>query len=66
MHLKGNRKDNQMILKTDEQKNADGQPFYHRVTWTLNEDGTVRQYWETITNGDQITVAFDGLYKKKE
>lgn len=65
LHLKGNRKDNQMILKTDEQKNAEGQSFYHRVTWTLNKDGSVRQYWETITNGDQITVAFDGLYKKK-
>jgi len=65
LHLKGNRVGNQMILKTDEAINKDGQPFYHRVTWTNNEDGTVRQYWETITNGKDIAVAFDGLYKKQ-
>lgn len=64
MHLKGNRKGNQMILRTDEEQNKDGQYFFHRVTWTLNKDGSVRQYWETITNGKEITVAFDGLYKK--
>lgn len=66
LHLKGNRAGNQMILKTDEAKNKDGNPFYHRVTWTLNDDGSVRQYWETITNDKDITVAFDGLYRKVE
>lgn len=65
LHLKGNRIDNQMILQTDEEKNKDGNPFFHRVTWTLNKDGSVRQYWETITNGKDVTVAFDGLYRKK-
>ncbi len=64
LHLKGNRVDNQMILKTDVAKNQKGEPYYHRVTWTLNDDGTVRQYWETVTNDKDITVAFDGLYKK--
>ncbi len=66
LHLKGHKVGNRMILKTDEQTNSDGQPFYHRVTWTNNEDGTVRQYWETITNEKDIVVAFDGLYKKTE
>ncbi len=66
LHLKGNRVDNKMILKTDEAKNKDGNLFYHRVTWTLNDDGSVRQYWETITNNKDVTVAFDGLYKKME
>jgi len=66
LHLKGNRTGNQMILQTDEDKNKEGNPFIHRVTWTLNEDGSVRQYWETITNDKDITVAFDGLYKKQK
>ncbi|MFC4720808.1 hypothetical protein ACFO5O_00635 [Geojedonia litorea] len=66
LHLKGNRKGNQMILSSDELKNAKGDTYFHRVTWTLNEDGSVRQYWETITNGKDITVAFDGLYKKTQ
>ena len=53
-----------MILMTDEETNKEGKPYYHRVTWTKNNDGTVRQYWETITNKTEITVAFDGLYRK--
>ena len=64
LHLKGRRKGNQMILKTDTAKNKNGEIFYHKVTWTKNEDGTVRQLWETFTEGKEPQVAFDGLYKK--
>ena len=66
LHLKGNKTGNQMILETDEETNDDGQIFYHRVTWTHNEDGSVRQYWETITEGKDVAVAFDGLYKRNQ
>jgi hypothetical protein len=66
LHLKGNKTGNQMILETDEETNEDGQIFYHRVTWTDNEDGSVRQYWETITEGKDVAVAFDGLYKRNQ
>ena len=54
-----------MIMQTDDEKNKNDETFYHRVTWTLNDDGSVHQYWETITNGTDVTVAFDGLYRKK-
>ncbi|MBC2845573.1 hypothetical protein [Winogradskyella flava] len=40
--------------------------LFHRVTWTPNKDGTVRQLWETITDGTDITIAFDGLYRRKD
>ena len=63
LHLKGHRVGNQMILKSDTLKDQDGVPYFHQITWTKNEDGTVRQYWETFKNKDTI-VAFDGLYKK--
>ena len=66
LHLKGNRKGNQMILQSDEMINPKGEPYFHRITWTLNEDGSVRQYWETITNKEEISIAFDGLYKKNQ
>ncbi|WP_111683454.1 hypothetical protein [Winogradskyella tangerina] len=66
LHLKGNKVGNQMILRTDDETNAEGKTFYHRVTWTDNEDGTVRQLWETITEGKEVAIAFDGLYKRKE
>ncbi|GGI58164.1 hypothetical protein [Winogradskyella haliclonae] len=68
LHLKGNKKGNQMILQTDEAINKDGNKFVNRVTWTDNDDGTVRQYWEVITQtkeGEKISVAFDGLYRRK-
>lgn len=64
LKLKGNRIDDQMILQSNELKNKKGEPYINRITWTLNKDGTVRQLWEVITNGREIAVAFDGLYKK--
>jgi len=64
LHLKGNRKGNQMILQSDEAQDKEGNSFYHRITWTLNDDGSVRQYWETFTKDKPVVVAFDGLYKK--
>jgi hypothetical protein len=66
LHLKGNKVGNQMILQSDAEKDKDGNMFINRVTWTKNEDGSVRQLWETITNGTEISIAFDGLYKKTE
>ena len=65
LHLKGNRDGNQMILQSEVALNKNGDPFVNRITWTLNEDGSVRQLWETITNGTEITIAFDGLYRKE-
>ena len=66
LHLKGNKVANQMILKTEIAENKNGNPYYHRVTWTENKDGTVRQLWETITNETNIVIAFDGIYYKIE
>lgn len=64
LKLKGNRKDNQMILSSDEYIGSDGKGTIHRITWTANEDGTVRQLWETLTNDEVTSIAFDGLYRK--
>lgn len=65
LHLKGNKVANQMILQTEEAINSEGKTVYHRITWTDNEDGTVRQLWETIIDGKNVTVTLDGLYKPK-
>ena len=66
LHLKGNRVGNQMILQSDGEKDKEGKLVIQRITWTHNDDGTVRQYWETITDGNDIAIAFDGLYKKNK
>ncbi|MGH7561965.1 MAG: hypothetical protein ACRENB_13225 [Gemmatimonadales bacterium] len=37
----------------------------HRLTFTKNADGTVRQFWESSSDGGKTwAVAFDGLYRK--
>lgn len=47
--------------------NAQGQISLSRLTFTLNDDGTVRQLFEGSTdNGQSWSPAFDGLYKKKD
>lgn len=35
----------------------------HRITFTPNPDGSVRQLWEASSDGETWTVLFDGLYK---
>lgn len=62
LKLKGNREGNQMILTSDEFTRDDGKTYRNRITWTKNDDGTVRQHWEVL-QGEEATTAFDGLYK---
>jgi hypothetical protein len=66
LKLKGNRVGNQMILESEAEKDAKGKLIVHKITWTANTDGTIRQKWEMITNKKDTVVAFNGLYKKKE
>ena len=65
LKLRGNRIDNQMILSSDEFLHTDGKNYVNRITWTNNSDGTVRQLWEVLENGEVVNTAFDGLYTKK-
>jgi hypothetical protein len=43
---------------------ADGAPVQQRLTFFANADGTVRQLWESSTDGKQWKVVFDGLYRR--
>jgi len=65
LHLKGNRVGNQMILQSDEVTSPKGQKYVNRVTWTLNENGSVRQHWETSPDQKTWKTVFDGLYVKE-
>jgi len=44
---------------------ADGAVTRHRITWTPNADGTVRQFWESTDRTGQWTVTFDGKYVRR-
>jgi hypothetical protein len=64
--LEGGLSDGKMVL-TGERLDREGSSVMDRITWTPNEDGTVRQVWETSTDGgENWEVGFDGLYRKLE
>jgi hypothetical protein len=37
----------------------------HRITWTPNADGSVRQHWESADEKGKWSTAFDGRYTRK-
>jgi hypothetical protein len=45
---------------------SDGQVTRHRITWTPNANGSVRQHWESTDNKGQWITAFDGTYSKEK
>ncbi len=59
--------DNQgtLLLLEGETRDASGRPTRHRITWTPNVDGSVRQHWESTDDNARWTTAFDGLYRRK-
>ena len=44
---------------------TEGKPVRHRISWTPNPDGTVRELWETAGSDGKWAVAFDGQYRRK-
>ena len=67
LQLSGYLENGSMVLRSSEVMNQKGVPIYHRITWTPNDDGSVRQHWESSPNSsDQWSSLFDGLYKRKE
>jgi hypothetical protein len=45
----------------------DGQEQVNRITWTPNPDDTVRQHWQSSSDGGATwTTSFDGLYRKRK
>lgn len=41
---------------------ADGKVTRHRITWTPNPDGSVRQHWQSTDAGGKWSTVFDGRY----
>jgi hypothetical protein len=54
-----------MVLEGERPDANAGTPVRHRITWTPQPDGSVRQHWQT-RKGDQSNweTVFDGLYKR--
>jgi len=65
LKLTGEYKNGQMILQGAQGTGEEA--VIDRITWTNNDDGTVRQLWEKSKDGGvSWTTAFDGLYRKVE
>jgi hypothetical protein len=66
LDLSGTFSDGHMQL-SGRRVNPNGENVVDRITWTPNEDGTVRQHWEiSKDDGETWQTGFDGLYKRVE
>ena len=66
LELEGELENGNMLL-SGTTVDKEGKETLHRVTWYDNPDGTVRQWWETSSDGgDTWETAFDGHYRQKE
>ncbi len=68
LSMSGNFKDNQMVLFTETKYSTKNDVYYKdRITWTKNDNETVRQHWErTVNEGKTWQTLFDGTYKRVE
>ncbi len=61
------KRESGLLQFESEYLSSQGKVALSRLTFTLNEDGTVRQLFENSNDeGVTWTPAFDGLYKKRE
>lgn len=66
LDLEGGFENGKMSLQ-GHKKGNDGKTTRSRITWTPNADGTVRQLWESSSDGGKSwQVQFDGLYRRKK
>lgn len=64
LQLEGGLDGNAMVLSGA--LPGDNGVVMQRITWTKNEDGTVRQHWESSDNdGATWGTLFDGLYRRR-
>jgi len=65
LELAGGYADGKMTLE-GVSKNREGNTVHNRITWYHNDDGSVRQHWQTSGDGGKTWKdSFDGLYRKK-
>lgn len=68
LQLDGGLVDGSMVLQGQRLAiDGSGAMQTHKVTWTPNSDGSVRQHWEASTDdGETWKTVFDAIYRKKQ
>jgi len=65
LQLDGGLIDGVMVLSGERPARDGNGMVMHRIAWTPNPDGSVRQLWEASTDqGESWNVLFDGLYTR--
>ncbi|MGB8857364.1 MAG: hypothetical protein WCC58_11935 [Burkholderiales bacterium] len=62
--LEGGLRDGSMVLE-GQTVGADRQLTRHKITWTPNSNGGVRQHWQSTDAKGIWTTIFDGTYTRK-
>lgn len=62
--IEGGIRDGSMVME-GETRDAEGKVTRHRITWTPNADGSVRQHWQTGDGKGEWTTVFDGRYTRQ-
>ncbi len=67
LSISGQPEEGKMIMFTERLYSKQKQAWYiDRITWTNNDDGSVRQHWErSFDEKKSWKTLFDGLYKRK-
>ena len=66
LQLDGGLVDGRMVLQGERPARDGNGTTLHRISWTPNEDGSVRQLWEASQDeGGTWSVLFDGLYTRQ-
>lgn len=62
LYIEGGWRNGAMVLEGDSYS-ADGKPEgRNRISWTVSDDGSVRQLWEHRSGTDEWRPLFDGRY----
>lgn len=62
--LEGGLRGEAMVLE-GQTTGKEGRRVQHRITWSANADGSVRQFWESLDASGKWTTTFDGRYTRK-
>lgn len=65
--ISGGLVDKRMVLTSAPTDPAAPGTMHQRISWTPNDDGSVRQFWESSADGGKTwTVLFDGKYVRRQ
>ena len=62
--LEGAFRDGRMVLQ-GQTRDLGGVVTHHRISWSRNADGSVRQHWESTNAKGDWETAFDGTYTRR-